>query len=575
MGRLFPQGDDMRQGKLLGFLLVLTAALLLVPRQSCAQNQSAISQSQVQQGATGADWPTYGGTHLFWRYSSLNQINTTNVKKMVPAWIFQTGDYQDALQATPIVVNGIMYVSTSRSQVFALDGATGQLLWQYKHQMLPGYSPPARSKSYGLGVGDGKVFLATYDDFLVAFDQKTGHEVWRVAVEDPYTCRCSMSAAAMVVKDKVVVSGGGLRGFVAAFDIKTGREAWRFYSIPGPGEPGNDTWAGDSWKTGAVVNWFSGSYDAELNLIYWGTGNAKPDFFGESRKGSNLYSSCIVALDADTGKLRWFYQEVPHDSWDFDSNWEPVLMDRMVKGRMRKLLVHINKGGFSWVLDRVTGEVVGTYPDNQYINWVKEVSQSGELVGRHDVVANEPAWLVCPSNLGGKSWNHEAYSPRTTWIYVPMIEMCNDIVARPPILGVPGSAGGIWVMKPPPDHDTAFSHIDAFDPVTGKRQWSYQYKYALLASVLGTAGDLVFSGDSEGNFFALDARNGQKLWSFQTGAGNRGSSVTYLAGGKQYVATPTGWGSVSGDIMSVLWPDSDKWRLGSTLVVFALPEESK
>jgi alcohol dehydrogenase (cytochrome c) len=565
----------MRQGKWATLPLVLSAALVACPMQSSAQNQSVISQAQVQQGSTGADWPTYGGTNLFWRYSSLNQINSTNVKKLAPAWIFQTGDYQDALQATPIVIDGTMYLSSARSNVFAIDAATGQLIWQYKHQPLPGYNPPARTKSYGLAVADGKVFMATYDDFVIAFDRKTGQEIWRVAVEDPFTCRCTMSAAAFAVKDKVIVSGGGLRGYVAAFDMKTGHIAWRFNTVPAAGEPGSETWSGDSWKTGAVVNWFSGSYDAELNLIYWGTGNAKPDFFGATRKGSNLYSSCIIALDADTGKLKWFYQEVPHDSWDYDSNWEPVLMDRVVNGRMRKLLVHINKGGFSWVLDRVTGEVVGTYPDNENINWVKGVSQSGELIGRHDVVENEPAWNVCPSNLGGKSWNHTAYSPRTTWIYIPMIEMCNDIVARPPILGVPSSAGGIWVMKPPPGKESAYSHIDAFDPVTGKRQWTYRYQYPLLASVLGTAGDLVFSGDAEGHFFALDARTGQKLWSFQTGAGNRGSSITYLVDGRQYVATPTGWGSVSGDIMSVLWTESDKWRLGSTLVVFALPEDSK
>jgi alcohol dehydrogenase (cytochrome c) len=564
----------MRRGSW-GQLLAAAVTLMLYAQLSNAQGQSVVSQSQIQKGSTGADWPSYGGTDLSWRYSSLNQVNTTNVKKLAPAWIFQTGDYQEALQSTPIVVDGMMYLSTARSNVFALDAATGQLMWQYKHQPLPGYSPPSRSKSYGVAVADGKVYIATYDDFLIALDRKSGKEVWRVAAEDPFSCRCSISAAALAVKDKIIVSGGGLRGFIAAFDMKTGHMDWRFYSIPGPGEPGNETWAGDSWKRGAVINWNSGSYDPELNLIYWGTGNAKPDFFGATRAGANLYGSCIVALDADTGKLRWFYQEVPHDSWDFDSNWESVLMDREVRGKMRKLLVHINKGGYSWVLDRVTGEVVSTYPDNEYINWVKEVSQSGELIGRHDVLENQPPFLICPSNLGGKSWNHVTYSPRTTWIYIPMIEMCNDIVARPAIEGVPNSAGGIWVMKPPPGRDSAYSHIDAFDPVTGKRQWTYPYKYPLLASLLGTAGDLVFTGDPEGNFFALDARNGQKLWSFQTGAGNRGSSVTYMVGNRQYVATPTGWGSVSGDIMSVLWTESEKWRVGSALVVFALPEESK
>jgi len=556
--------------------LVVAAIFSLYFQPSHAQGPTVISQSQIQQGSTGADWPSYGGTTLAWRYSALDQVNTANVKKLLPAWIFQTGDYQEGLQSTPVVVDGMMYVSSARSYVFALDAATGQLIWQYKHQPLSGYSPPTRVKSYGVAVADGKVFIATYDDFLIALDRKTGQEIWRVAVEDPFTCRCNMSAAALAVKDKVIVSGSGLRGFVAAFNMKTGHMEWRFLTVPGKGEPGNETWAGDSWKTGAVNNWFSGSFDPELNLVYWGTGNARPDFFGATRAGANLYGSCIVALDADTGKLRWYVQEVPHDTWDFDSNWESVLMDREFNGRMRKLLVHINKGGFTWVIDRVTGEVLNTYPNNDYINWVKGVSPKGELIGRHDVLENEPPYLVCPSNLGGKSWNQITYSPRTTWIYIPMYEMCNDIVVRPPLEGQPNYAGGgIWVMKPPPGHDNPYSHIDAFDPVTGKRQWRYEYKYTLLASMLGTAGDLIFTGDPEGNFFALDARSGQKLWSFQTGAGNRGSSITYMAGGRQYIATPTGWGSVSADIMSVLWTESEKWRMGSALVVFALPEESK
>src|SRR5579862_6647577 len=352
------------------FCSAFALSLFLSAQRSDSQTRSVISQSQIQQGSTGADWPSYGGTDLAWRYSALDKINTTNVKKLLPAWIFQTGDYQDALQSTPIVVDGIMYVSTARSFVYALDGATGRVIWQYKHVPLPGYSLPALVKSYGVAVANGKVFIATYDEFVVALDQKTGQEVWKTAVDDPTSCGCRISSAALAVKDKVVISSSGRRGFVAALDMKTGHQVWKFYTVPSPGEPGNETWAGDSWKKGGVDPWVTGSYDPELNLVYWGTGDPNPTFFGAPREGINLYSCSLLALDADTGKLRWYYQEVPHDTWDYDSTWESVLMDREVGGRMRKLLVHINKGGYSWVLDRATGEVLNTYPDNDYINWV-------------------------------------------------------------------------------------------------------------------------------------------------------------------------------------------------------------
>jgi alcohol dehydrogenase (cytochrome c) len=557
------------------FLLVLLAIAA-----ACAQNGRP-------DGATHADWPHYGGTQLSWRYSALDQVNVGNVKNLVPVWMFQTGDYAENLQATPIVVDGVLYLITPRLQVFALDAATGHLLWQYK------YPTPRSGRSGGMtfvqnrgvAVGDGKVFFGTTDNFVVALDQKTGAEQWRVSVDDPRQCGCDITAAPLVVKDKVIVGGTGgdaaHRGYLTAFYTKNGRLAWRWYVIPGPGEKGHETWKGDSWKLGGGSPWMTGSFDPELNLVYWGTGNAGGDFNDQDRlvpgakgKEANLFTASVVALDADTGKLRWYHQEVPDDLWDFDSAYESVLIDRPINGQMRKLLVHMNKSGVTFVLDRVSGELMGAFSMPEVQTWISGITEDGKLVGRREPKAGTVV-NTCPSAAGAKSWNSVAYSPRTGYIYAPINEVCNDLTSTPAeALEGRFHANGGFSFNLPPNRKT-YSHVDAWDPITRQRVWSMPYRYVLLASVLATAGDLVFTGDPEGDFFALDARTGNKLWSYQTGAGNRGSAISYSIGGRQYIATPTGWQqAITGAQLALLFPDQN-WRAGSTLIVFALPEASK
>ena len=549
---------------------------------------AASAQTGVPDGATRADWPHYGGTQMSWRYSALNQINTANVKNLAPAWIFQTGDYAESLQATPIVVDGVMYVITARGRVFALDAATGRVIWSYRYPVPQPVRPGSIAEylnNRGVALGGGMVFFGTKDNYMVALDQKTGHEIWKVSVDDSKQCGCNISAAPLVVKDKVIVGGNGgdaaHRGYLTAFYAKTGRLAWRWYVVPGPGEKGHDTWKGDSWKFGGGAPWMTGSFDAELNLVYWGTGNAAADFYDGDRvagadksKDVNLYTASVVALDADTGKLRWHYQEVPDDIWDFDSSYEVVLMDRPVKGQMRKILVHMNKSGLTFVLDRVTGEFLGVFSVPEVQTWITGVTEDGKLVGRREPEVGKTA-TFCPSAVGAKSWNSMAYSPRTGFLYTPINEICNDITpnAQGPEEGR-NYMNGEFPLKLPPNRNT-YSHLDAWDPVTGKRMWSVPYKYILLASVLATAGDLVFTGNPEGDFFALDGRTGGKVWNYQTGAGHRGSAISYSVNGRQYIATPTGWqGSLAGSGAASLFPDQT-WRLGSTLVVFALPEGSQ
>ena len=536
----------------------------------------------AQDGATRADWPYHGGSQLAWRYSSLDQVNRANVSKLGLAWAFQTGDYEMGLQSTPIVVDGKLYLSTSRSQVYALDAVSGKLLWQYRYP-LPRGNVPYGPQNRGIALGAGFVLLATYDDYLIAIDQNNGQEVWKVSLDDVKQCGCTVTGAPLVVKDKVIVGGAGgdsaHRGYLTAVYLKTGRVAWRFYTIPGPGEKGHETWKGDSWKFGGGATWLTGSFDPGLNMVYWGVGNAAADLDAGPRysgqgDGANLYTASVIALDADTGKLKWYHQEVPKDVWDFDSAYECVLIDRELRGQMRKLLVHINKGGYAFVLDRVTGEYVNGFPIVDNHTWTTGLTEDGKFVGRVEPVQGK-ATLICPSALGGKSWNEVAFSPRTGFLYTPSSELCSQETVVPQEAQEGRSfTSGSWPFVAPPD-GPPHGHLDAYDPVSGKRQWSYPYKYLLLASILATGGDLIFTGDPEGFFFALDARTGEKVWSFQTGSGHRGSSVTYMVNGRQYIATPSGWGSLATSAFPDLFPETESFRGGSTLMVFALPEGTR
>src|ERR1700683_773629 len=477
---------------------------------------SALSSAAAQDaGATRADWPHYGGTQFSWRYSTLDQINSTNIKALTPAWLFQTGDYAENLQATPLVENGVMYLITARARVFALDAATGREIWIYRYPEPP-RNVPGFVGNRGLAIGDGKVFFGTKDNYMAALDQKTGRLLWRVNIDDAQQCGCNITAAPLVVKDKVIVGGtggdGAHRGYITAFSTKNGRLARRWYVITGPGEKGNETWKGDSWRFGGGAPWLTGSYDPALNLVYWGTGNAAADFYDadsvaagvDKSKDVNLYTASVVALDADTGKLRWYHQEVPDDLWDFDSAYECVLIDRTINGQMRKLLVHMNKSGVTFVLDRVTGDFIGVFSMPEVQTWISGITEDGKLVGRREPEAGKVV-NTCPSAAGAKSWNSMAYSPRTGYIYTPTNELCNDLTSNStPALEGRFHANGGFSFKLPPNR-TTYSHLDAWDPVTRKRIWSMPYRYVLLASVLATAGDLVFTGDPEGNFFRSGA----------------------------------------------------------------------
>ncbi len=551
------------------------AAMLIGPVGAQERGPEVTGERLINARSEPQNWLTYGGTYNAWRYSSLDQINRRSVGRLAPVWAFQTGKSEGGFSCTPIVADGIMYISSPGNRVFALNAATGQELWHYYYSLPKTlgliYGPVNR----GVALGSGLVFMGTLDNHLVALDSRTGKEVWNIAIEDMQQCGCNITGAPLVVKDKVLVgvTGGDSahRGYINAFFTKTGKRAWRFWTIPGPGEKGNETWKSDRWKLGGGATWLTGSFDPDLNLVYWGVGNPAADFYGGDREGSNLYTDCVVALDADTGEVRWSYQEIPHDVWDWDSAYECVLIDRTINGARRKLLVHPNKGGYTWVLDRTTGQFINAWRLTENLNWITAIDEKGGLLGRNEPPEGKPT-LICPSVSGGRSWNHGSFSPKTGFFYTVGMEYCDEITVRKeaPSPGAP-SFGGVFEMKRPPNGE-AGGHLDAYDPVSGVRQWSYRSKYPILASTLATGGDLIFSGDPEGQFFALDALTGKKLWSFATGSGHRGSPMTFSVKGRQFVAVPSGWGSAAAGAMPQLWPEMEDFPSGSTLFVFALPE---
>ena len=452
--------------------------------------------------ATTNDWPSYGGTYAALRYSALDQINTANVKSLAPAWIFQTGDYENGLLATPIVIDGVIYLSTSNAWVFALDGANGKGELGIPFRLkAPQLATANRTAALRWGTGErvsrhsGQSSGGTRSE-----DRRRG--VARQCGGFTAVSGCSITGAPLIVKDMVIagVTGGDSahRGYLTAFDTKTGRMKWRFYTIPGPGEKGHETWPGDSWKVGGGSTWMTGSFDADLNLLYWGVGNAGPDLDASGRHGDDLYTSSIVALDPDTGTLKWHFQEVPQDMWDFDAAFELYLADLPVAGRMRKVVMQANKTGYVWMLDRTTGEFLKAWPFAKNINWVSGITESGKLVGRVEPEIGASK-MICPSVVGAKSWNQGAYSPRTGLLYLPSQELCNDLVARKADVPVGASAtGGNWVIKAPPNGKVE-GEVAAYDPSTGEKKWSFPATtWIMQASLLATAGDLVFTGDPEG-----------------------------------------------------------------------------
>jgi alcohol dehydrogenase (cytochrome c) len=489
--------------------------------------------------AEPGQWLTYSGDYSGRRFSSLAQIHRGNVEDLKPAWVYQTGE-SGRFETSPLVVDGILYITEKPHVVTALDGRTGRTLWSYRRQArdVPGCCGDVNR---GLAVlGDG-LFHVTLDGHLLSLDMQTGKLRWQVKVTDPESGH-SLTAAPLAVKDKIVVgmAGGefGVRGFLDAYDAKTGELAWRFWTVPGPGQPGHETWEGESWKTGGATTWVTGAYDPALNLLYWGTGNPGPDYNGDDREGDNLYSDSLLALDADTGRLRWHFQFTPHDLHDWDANQVPVLLDGEVGGRKRKLVVQGNRNGFYYVLDRETGEFLsGTAFIKQ--TWASGLDARGRPVRLPNTAPTPEGTLVYPGLAGGTNWFSPSYSPLSRLFYFQTREDYAEVFYKGKPEYRPGAhfEGGGTRSQHGIEHHGA---VKALDAVTGRLRWEFKLHTPPTGGVLATAGGLVFSGNREGYFFALDAETGRPRWRFQTGGAINANPVTYEVDGKQHVAVAAG-----------------------------------
>jgi alcohol dehydrogenase (cytochrome c) len=519
------------------------------------------------------NWLTYYGTYDGHRYSPLDHITTQNVKRLTPAWVFQagaTGMYAGGstygFEAAPIVVDGVMYVSGWDGWVWALDGRTGQELWRYKHAIPYDTGLCCGNVNRGVAVAKGKVFVVTLNAHVVALDATTGACVWDKTYGDVRAGE-SATVAPLIIKDLVIVgsSGGefGVRGHLDAFDVDTGRHVWRTYTIPKPGEPGSETWPADSpaWARGGGNCWVTGTYDPDLNLLYWGTGNPSPDFDGSVREGDNLYTDSVIAVDPDNGQIRWHYQFTPHDMWDYDSNMEHILFE--LDGR--KLLAHFNKNGYFFVLDRTNGELVRVTPFVERITW-GQIDPDGKVTPEIYPKNEGERVRFWPGPAGAKEWTHAAYSPRTGLFYVPVQDVGAEITLQHREFkeGIP-----YWGAAVSVDSENVAGSVSAFDPATGQEVWRWHNDMPMCASVLATGGDLVFAGAPTGEFNALDARTGELLWEFQTGSGHHSSPTTYSIDGRQYVAVPVGWGSW----LEGFAPGMFGAPHGDALFVFALPND--
>lgn len=521
----------------------------------------------VQARSEPQNWLTYYGTYDGHRFSPLDEIDAGNVAGLRPVWVFhyqQLGLFATpltaAFEAAPLVVDGVMYVSGPNGYVWALDAADGTLLWQFD------YTPPidvplcCGNVNRGVAVAQGKVFYTSPNGHLFALDGVTGVPVWEQIFVDVRAGE-SATAAPLVVKNMVIVGSAGaeygVRGHLDAYDIETGRRVWRRYTVPAPGEPGSESWpTNDAWQRGGGATWITGTYDPELDLLFWGTANPAPVFNGLERAGENLYTSAVLALDPDDGAIRWHYQWTPHDVWDYDGTGESILIDQGAD----RLLAHFDRNGYLFMLDRTDGRFRSATPFAR-VDWARIDPRTGAVTERKEPTVE--GVHICPGPAGAKVWNHAAYSHQTELLYVPVIELCATFTASEQAFAESLPYFGSTFAN---FDEQSWGHVKAYD-LEGREVWSWRAEEPIVTSMLATGGDLVFTGDPLGRVLALHARTGEVLWEFQTGSGIHSNPITYSVGGKQYVAVPSGWGGW----LEGFAPESYGSPRATALYVFALP----
>jgi len=552
-------------------------ALLLAASVTSALRAQVGADRLVNAAKDARNWLIYSGSYFSQRHSALTQITPANARNLELKWMYQAA-VAGAWQTTPLVVDGVMYLTQRQNDVVALDAKTGRVFWIYRHTLDPTLIVCCGANNRGLAILGDTLYMGTLDAHLVAIDAKTGRPIWNTKVAES-TAGYSVTHAPLVVKDKVIVGVGGgeygIRGFVAAYDVRSGREAWRFYTIPAPNEPGGETWKScppktadsfcdpEAWKHGGGSVWVTGSYDPELNLTYWGVGNAGPDWNNEQRPGDNLYTDSVVALDADTGRLKWHYQFTPHDRYDYDSVQVPVLADITFQGAPLKAMMWANRNGNFYVLNRETGKFMLGKPFVK-VNWMSSFDANGRPIQ----TVQPPGMPTYPAVQGGSNWYSPSYSPRTKLMYVSSWQDQGMLFGGVPVeykeggrgfgggnlapfvptpgaptRAIPGAPGVPNLRRGPINNWTdAAGHgaVLAIDPNTGEPKWRYVMYDVTDTGIVTTASDLLFTGGREGYLQALDARTGTLLWRQNLGAQMLNNPITYAVNGKQYVAAMGG-----------------------------------
>ena len=514
--------------------------------------KATLSAGEIGPGVPFADvaypkpgaWPTYDGNQSGNRFSPLTQIDTSNVGRLAPKWMFTIPGAPRALEVTPVVVDGVMYV-TSVNEAYALDARGGREIWHYSRPRSQGLAGDAASGiNRGVAVLGDRVFMVSDNAHLFALHRFTGQLIWDVEMADSHENYGSTSAP-LVVNDLVVagVSGGdeGIRGFLDAYKASTGERVWRFWTIPAPREAGSESWSGRALEHGCGATWLTGTYDPESKLLYWPTGNPCPDYNGDERKGDNLYTASVLALDPAVGKLKWYYQFTPHDLHDWDATETPVLVDAQFHGQPRKLMLQGNRNGFFYVLDRVTGKVLLAEPFVKKITWASGIGPDGRpklLPGNEPTVEGQ---LVCPAVAGAANWPSTAFNPATGLYYMFAEESCNVYTKNDQWWEAGKSFYGGGTRRPPGDNVSG-KFLKAIDIQTGKTAWEISdVGGGILASgLMATAGGLIFYGDGNGAFIAADAKNGKLLWHFNTGQSWKAGPMAYTVDGNQYIGMVAG-----------------------------------
>lgn len=500
-----------------------------------------ISPSRLLVRPAADDWLSYNGDYTGRRYSALREITAANVAQLRAEWVFHAPN-SNALEVTPVVADGVMFV-TSANDAFALDAQTGRALWHYARPITEGLIDDAsQHHNRGVGVWHSHVYMETDNAHLLCLDARSGNLLWDVAYTDGNR-NYGATSAPLVVKDKVIVgtSGGddGVRGFVAAFDAESGKEAWRFWTIPGPGEFGSQSWPGESYKLGGGTTWMPGTFDPELNTLFWGTSNPAPDFDGDPRPGDDLYTDCLLALDPDTGRLKWYFQFTPHDLYDYDAVETPVLVDANFRGQARKLIVEANRNGFLYVLDRTNGEFLSARPFVEKITWASGIDAKGRpiLTGAKP---SKDGTRICPGFIGATNWFSPSYNPDASLFYFVALETCNVFFLKPQEFQTGQTYYSTGARRSEGDYNQKM--LLAFTLEDSKPAWRYVQGGLgrSAAGVMTTAGGLAFYGNDTQSFEAVDARTGKSLWHFNTGQNITASPMSYAVRAKQFVAIAAG-----------------------------------